>query len=92
MIRKAKDNVCFSLLFARYCFAFSFSLFSYFVGAFPDEHMNVHFFVHGVYVIKKKRKQKLVLIVSLVGRISLIIPTFEEHDRAKQNMIPERLT
>ncbi len=42
--------------------------------------------MHGVCIIKKERKQKLVLTVTLVGRISLIMPTFEEHNKVKQDM------
>jgi hypothetical protein len=53
---------------------------------FPDEYINVCLLVHCVRIIKKKRKQKLVLTVTLVGRISLIMPTFEEHNKVKQDM------
>ena len=43
--------------------------------------------MHSLVYDKEKRKQKIVLTVTLIGRISLITPTFEEHNRVKQNII-----
>ena len=58
------------------------------MGIFPDENINVFISAWRVYY-KEKRKQKLVLTVTLVGRISLITPTVEKHNKVKQDMIHE---